>query len=92
MTELKNQSRATPGKAMSSTSSTAPTQQRDLDLPHERDQQDDQVNPIPDPIIEQAKNDLDAGLVDTDMRATPGLDTQRRKELAGDTPGKKKTD
>lgn len=35
----------------------------------------------PDPIIVQAKRDIDAGLVDTDMRATPGLDAARRTLL-----------
>ena len=35
----------------------------------------------PDPQIVQAKRDLDAGLVDTDMRATPGLDAERREQL-----------
>jgi hypothetical protein len=35
----------------------------------------------PDPTMQQAKRDLDAGMVDTDMRATPGLDAQRRATL-----------
>jgi hypothetical protein len=35
----------------------------------------------PDPVIAQDKRDLDAGLVDTDMRASPGLDAQRRRKL-----------
>ena len=35
----------------------------------------------PDPAIEQARRDLAAGQVDTDLRATPGLDAQRRKDL-----------
>lgn len=34
-----------------------------------------------DPKIAQAKKDLDAGQVDTDLRETPGLDAQRRKRL-----------
>ena len=34
-----------------------------------------------DPRIAQAKKDLDAGQVDTDMHATPGLDAQRRARL-----------
>lgn len=45
----------------------------------------------PDPVIEQAKRDLDAGLVDTDMRATPGLDAQRREELVPGPGGKPPT-
>ena len=38
----------------------------------------------------QAKRDIDAGLVDTDMRATPGLDAALRARLVpgpgGNTP------
>jgi hypothetical protein len=63
------------------TSNAAPKSGRALPLPHERDQQGGAVNPKPDPLIEQAKSDLDAGLVDTDMRATPGLDAERREAL-----------
>jgi hypothetical protein len=36
----------------------------------------------------QAKRDIDAGLVDTDMRATPGLDAQRREHLVPGQGGK----
>ena len=53
----------------------------DLPLPHERDQGLGQVATAPDPVMRQAKRDLDAGQVDTDMRATPGLDAERRNEL-----------
>ncbi len=42
----------------------------------------------PDPVIAQAKRDLDAGLVDTDMRATPGLDAQLRRKLVPGAGGK----
>ena len=42
----------------------------------------------PDPVIEQAKRDLDAGQVDTDMRATPGLDAKRRATLVPGPGGK----
>ena len=52
-----------------------------LPLPHERDEAIGGVAPEPDAVILQAKRDLDAGLVDTDMRATPGLDAQRRRRL-----------
>jgi hypothetical protein len=41
----------------------------------------------PDPVIEQAKQDLDAGLVDTDMRATAGLDAKRRARLVPGAAG-----
>lgn len=53
----------------------------DLELPHERDQNLDATDPQPDPVIEQAARDLKQGQVDTDLRATPGLDAERRKDL-----------
>lgn len=55
-----------------------------LALPHERDESTDDTAQAPDPMMVQAKRDIDAGLVDTDMHATPGLDAQRR---AGMVPG-----
>lgn len=53
----------------------------DLQLPHERDESTKTGAPQPREVMRRAKADLDAGLVDTDMRATPGLDAQRREEL-----------
>ncbi|MFG6460656.1 hypothetical protein ACG04Q_03665 [Roseateles sp. DXS20W] len=50
-------------------------------LPHERDQQTDATHPAPDPHMKRAAHDLKQGQVDTDLRATPGLDAQRRGEL-----------
>jgi hypothetical protein len=47
-------------------------------LPHERDQQTTSTNPKPDPQIRRASRDLRNGQVDTDLRATPGLDADRR--------------
>ena len=44
----------------------------------------------PDPLMVQAKKDIDAGMVDTDMRATPGLDAQRRASLVPGPGGKTK--
>ena len=52
-----------------------------MPLPHERDQGLAQVAVTPDPVMLQALHDLDAGQVDTDMRATPGLDAERRNDL-----------
>lgn len=53
-----------------------------LRLPHERDQSsNDATAAEPDPVIAQAARDLESGQVDTDMRATPGLDAERRKQL-----------
>ena len=42
----------------------------------------------PDEVMKQAKRDLDAGQVDTDMRATPGLDAKRRSILVPGPGGK----
>ncbi|MDP2870621.1 hypothetical protein [Methyloversatilis sp.] len=35
----------------------------------------------PDPVMVQAKRDIDAGMVDTDMHAAPGLDAELRARL-----------
>ena len=59
----------------------APSQGTGAPLPHETDQALGQVAAKPDPVIVQAKRDIDAGMVDTDMRATPGLDAERRAHL-----------
>lgn len=55
-----------------------------LQLPHERDEDSDITDGKVDPVILQASKDLERGLVDTDMRVTPGLDAQKR---ARDVPG-----
>lgn len=47
-------------------------------LPHERDESTDDVGAEPRPEILQAQKDLESGQVDTDLRATPGLDARRR--------------
>lgn len=52
-----------------------------VQLPHERDEHVGNVADAPDPVMVQAKKDLDAGLVDTDMHATPGADHERRMLL-----------
>jgi hypothetical protein len=54
---------------------------RGMHLPHERDENHDTTAPNPDPVIVQARRDLDAGLVDTDLRTTPGLDAEQRQRL-----------
>jgi hypothetical protein len=54
---------------------------RNLPLPHEHDQRTGEVDPQPDDVIRQAKDDIEAGQVDTDMRTTPGLDAARRARL-----------
>lgn len=57
-----------------------------LPLPHERDQgavpATGVSGPGPvDPVIRQAHDDIRRGLVDTDMRATPGLDAGQRERM-----------
>ena len=39
-------------------------------------------------MMVQAKRDIDAGLVDTDMHATPGLDAKLRESLVPGPGGK----
>ena len=55
-------------------------------MPHERDQGPGQVARAPDPVIQQASKDLEASLVDTDMRATPGLDAANRARMVSTPP------
>ena len=43
-------------------------------LPHERDESPDAQDVAPRGIMEQAASDLEQGLVDTDLRGTPGID------------------
>jgi hypothetical protein len=59
-----------------------------LALPHERDQSTKTTAEVPDPMMAQAKRDIDAGLVDTDLRVTPGLDAQHRARLVPGPGGK----
>jgi hypothetical protein len=82
---------APPGAAAAPSSGPASTA-GGLALPHERDQDLGHTAAAPDPVIQQAKRDLDAGLVDTDMRATPGLDALQRERLVPTrTPAKAAT-
>lgn len=62
----------------------------DLPLPHERDQDAHATSPHPDPVIRQAYDDLAEGQVDTDMRATPGLDAEQRQRLVPGAGGRSK--
>ena len=66
----------------------APLSPANLALPHERDESTDAVAQAPDPKMVQAKRDIDAGLVDTDMHATPGLDAKLRERLVPGPGGK----
>ncbi|MDR7150669.1 hypothetical protein J2W49_002632 [Hydrogenophaga palleronii] len=55
-----------------------------LQLPHERDENAEMTGGEIRPVIQQAGKDLERGLVDTDMRATPGLDAEKRqRDVAG---------
>lgn len=66
----------------------APGSAPGLALPHERDESADAGPATPDPVMAQAQRDIDAGLVDTDMRATPGLDAKLRARLVPGPGGK----
>lgn len=66
----------------------APSSATGLPMPHERDQSTGAVAAAPDGVIAQAKRDIDAGMVDTDMRATPGLDAELRARLVPGAGGK----
>jgi len=82
---------ATPPRLAKAASNpgSLPAPPRDaLALPHERDESTNAVAAAPDPKIAQAKRDLDAGQVDTDMRATPGLDAKHRARLVPGPGGK----
>lgn len=66
----------------------APQDDDELKMPHERDQSvEDSTAKKPDPHMLQAKKDLDAGQMDTDMRNVPGLDAQRRADAVGGAGG-----
>lgn len=62
-----------------------PAQGKPLPLPHERDESTSSTAEEPRDVICQAAIDLKRGLVDTDMRATPGLDSTRREALLAQT-------
>lgn len=66
----------------------APLSNAGLKLPHERDESTDVTADAPDPMMVQAKRDIDAGLVDTDMHATPGHGAKRRECLVPGPGGK----
>lgn len=59
------------------------SQDESLALPHERDEsvRGTSPQPAPNPLIEQARLDIESGQVDTDLRVTPGLDAERRDAL-----------
>ena len=66
----------------------APASASGMPLPHERDQSTGHVAAAPDGVMAQAKRDIDAGMVDTDMHAAPGLDAELRARLVPGPDGK----
>lgn len=74
-----------------------PPSDRDLQLPHERDQStgSDATGGMGSgaagdrqrQVLQQAHQDLKDGQVDTDLRATPGLDAQQRQGMVNDPKG-----
>lgn len=59
-------------------------------MPHEHDEAaGGQVAAQPDPMMQQAKRDIDAGQVDTELRSTPGLDAAQRDRLVPQAAGAK---
>lgn len=81
---LKTRGTKTSGTEHAPETSAAPS----LSLPHERDESAAFTAAAVDPVMAQAKRDIDAGLVDTDMRATPGLDAALRSKLVPGPGGK----
>ena len=79
---------ALTGKTPIASGSTPPTRGEGLALTNEKDESTSNVAEAPDPKIVQAKRDIDAGLVDTDMRATPGLDAELRRKMVPGPGGK----
>lgn len=71
-----------------------PQSDSDLQLPHERDQSTGSdatggmgtgaAGDRQREVLEQAHQDLKDGQVDTDLRATPGLDAQKRQGMVDD--------
>ena len=84
---------ARAGKATRPRSASEAPLGEDLPLPHDRDESNHPETTMaaeaPDPVMTQAKDDLDAGQVDTDMRVTPGLDATRRAKLVPGPGGKR---
>lgn len=72
---------ANTGKPPHAPGSAPNADDTDLPLPHERDESVGSTNATPDPVIDRARKDLEEGQVDTDMRSTPGLDAERRREI-----------
>lgn len=62
----------------------------ELPLPHERDEKSGEaatMRPDEHASLHQAARDLERGLVDTDLRAVPGLDAEQRERLLREAAG-----
>jgi hypothetical protein len=75
-------------QAAPSRGAKAPLSTPGLALPHERDESPDTPPATPDPKMLQAKRDIDNGLVDTDMRVTPGQNAKLRERMVPGPGGK----
>lgn len=69
------------GQAPHAPGSSPAPRGRGLPLPHERDESTGGTDDPPREVMKQAARDIQRGLVDTDMRATPGLDAKKRRAL-----------
>lgn len=71
----------------------APLSAAGLALPHERDESAETPartpDKTPDPMMDAARHGIDAGLVDTAMHATPGLDAEIRERMVPGPGGKR---
>lgn len=87
---MTSKSRRTVGRQLATPPrrAKAPLSPAGLALPHERDESTPATEVPPDAVMVQARHDIDAGMVDTDMRATPGLDAERRARLVPGAGGK----
>jgi hypothetical protein len=56
--------------------------------PHERGESCPASATAPEAVMTQAKRDIDSGLVDTDARATPGMDAKLRAVLVSGPGGR----
>ena len=77
-----------PGKAPDPAPGPVPPAVDRTAHPHQDDGSVNGTAAAPDPMMVQARLDLEAGLVDTDMRATAGLDAARRAALVPGAGGK----
>lgn len=66
----------------------APLSAPRLALPHERDESTAATSEAPDPMMVLASRDIAAGMVDTDMRATPGQNAELRERMVPGPGGK----